>query len=449
MKLKWNRSDEQPASKTVAGGFVLITGTALLAAWWAYKKQMIRLRDLRVWFACCELIAQRRASGAGSRFRPGPWHVSRLTGTGEAAAQATIRRLVSAGILASDDRGFSFPDSLDVSFLTGDSQIRLAVHRVSHPARRVPVPRRMLRRLARSTRPVFIATAIGHLLRCLYYRDRLVFSSGLCKAGWIAAVFGVDERNVKAARRELAITGWLSIGAASQRFLNRWGLPTRVNLEWSDTDLAAVTTPVEPAGQPNSPPPPLRILRKSPPPLKNSHRFQRSRNHVPHVVGGARMGAGRFGSNLLGNFQLEDLRSDDRLQMRFDAAVQAGLVQDCEADKLRFVAAAERALALAKSNPPGFFATVIRRALWHVISQRDEDAAHRRMRRRKNLAGQDFGAERQQAHDDSTRPRLGNALTRAGLVATALIAPIVSGASIRSEMVRSQASRRVPGHSSP
>jgi hypothetical protein len=71
------------------------------------------------------------------------------------------------------------------------------------------------------------------------------------------------------------------------------------------------------------------------------------------------------------------------------------------------------------------------------------------MRRRKNLAGQDFGAERQQAHDDSTRPRLGNALTRAGLVATALIAPIVSGASIRSEMVRSQASRRVPGHSSP
>lgn len=374
-----NAAAAAAAKATVAGGYTLITGTALLAAWWAYKQRTIRLADLRAWFACCELIAQRRASGAKSRFRPDVRHVSHLAGISEPTARATLRRLTKAGILRWSDGEFSIPAAITLPGLLGDDRFHHALSQVPHHERRVPIPRRMLRLLAGSTRPVFIATTLGHALRCLFLRGGRVAPAGLCKAAWITGAFGVDERNVKAARRELIASGWLHVDSASQRFLNRWGLPVRVNLDWAE--LASQSSPSDSPTTARLKSPPLGASHtvESPPPLRNNYRLQRSKNHVPQRESGVRQRwAARRPAPFL-NVQLEDLRSNSRLRVLFEATVRTGLLRNCEADELRFAAVAERAISKGTSNPAGFFAAVVRRGLWHVISQRDEDAARQRL----------------------------------------------------------------------
>ncbi|MFN0137339.1 MAG: hypothetical protein ACKVS9_14645 [Phycisphaerae bacterium] len=279
------------------------------------------------------------------------------------------------------DSGFAIPDEIVAQLLMGNERFHHALSQVPHHTRRVPVPRRMLRMLARSTRPVFVATVIALFLRCLFLRSGRVASSGLCKAAWIADVFGVDERNVKAARRELVECGWLVVDPASQRFLNRWGLPVQVNLDWMGVVFEAPPSNRPPICRPQSPPPKGSRVLELPPPLKNTHRFQRSRNHVPDSASGIRSRQDQASNAPLRNVSAADLRSESRLRMLFDETVQAGLLRRCAADELRFHAAAERAMSLGTTNPAGFFATVVRRGLWHVISQRDEDAALIRLAR--------------------------------------------------------------------
>ncbi len=82
---------------------------------------------------------------------------------------------------------------------------------------------------------------------------------------------------------------------------------------------------------------------------------------------------------MLRDVQLADLQSTARLRTLFEDAVGRGFVKRCEANHLRFIAAAQRALSLGTSNPPGSFAAVVRRDLWHVIIQRNEDAARARI----------------------------------------------------------------------
>jgi hypothetical protein len=67
-------------------------------------------------------------------------------------------------------------------------------------SRRIPVPRRLVRFLAKGCSRVALATMLGHLFRCLYYRQGHYRAEGLSKASWIAEVFGVSLRAVKTAR---------------------------------------------------------------------------------------------------------------------------------------------------------------------------------------------------------------------------------------------------------
>lgn len=411
MKSERNSTQTAPLRARVAGGYTLITGTALMAAWWAYKRRSIRLADLRAWFACCELVAQRRASGTESGFRPAESHVACITAVDLPATAASVRRLAAAGLLTGGEKGLSIPDefAVEVSLPSDLSQRELT--QVRHHARRVPVPRRMLRVLATSTRPVFIATVLGHLLRCLFSRSGKVASSGLCKSSWIAEVFGVDERNVKAARRELVECGWLLVDHASQRFLNRWGLPVRVNLDWERVAVDAPSAIDGLCDERVSPPPEVSQGIKSPPPLRNTHRFQRSKNHVPVPAGGLCEQVALEIVRPFRDVRPADLRSPTQLQALFRGAVQAGLLRPCAADELRFFAAAERAISLGTANPGGFFATLVRRGLWHVISQRDEDAARRRLS--PNIAGAHARVHSKPCRADSVLPNLLHVLQRA------------------------------------
>ena len=74
---------------------------------------------------------------------------------------------------------------------------------------------------------------LGHLLRCLYYREQRCHSGGWCKASWIAEVFGIHLRSVKAARKHLVEIGWLRTFHTPQRVGNRWGTYTLISLSWT------------------------------------------------------------------------------------------------------------------------------------------------------------------------------------------------------------------------
>ena len=76
----------------------------------------------------------------------------------------------------------------------------------------------------------------------------------------------------------------------------------------------------------------------------------------------------------------DDLRQTERLMARFGEAVQRGAMTDCEADRLNWAGAAERALEVGK-NPPAVFAAIVRDQRFQVISGEQEQRAHRRLKR--------------------------------------------------------------------
>jgi hypothetical protein len=55
-----------------------------------------------------------------------------------------------------------------------------------------------------------------------------------------------------------------------------------------------------------------------------------------------------------------------------------GHVGNSEAERLKFIAAAEHALACGRRNQAGMFAVIVRRGLWSFLSLHDEDRARKR-----------------------------------------------------------------------
>jgi hypothetical protein len=193
-------------TKKPEGGYVLIPAMDLLRAWWAYRSGNVRLLDLRVWLASFELVARRCGLAKGRLANYRERELTVLVGsTADEHVRASIRRLGAASLLAWSG-GHVKPLGGEAASTDADGFGEAALL-VTNMRRRVPVPRRLLRFLAHSRKPVLIATVFGHLFRCVYSRRRGVRSDGFVKAGWVADVFGVDERNVKSAR------SWMVLGA--------------------------------------------------------------------------------------------------------------------------------------------------------------------------------------------------------------------------------------------
>ncbi len=350
-----------------AGGFCFVTGIAVLSAWAAYRSGRVRLIDLRVWFASLETVARRCVLGEG---RAAHYRVEELASLIGRAPIGSVRqslvRLERAHLMCWSESSIRI---LDGEGLANEEEWISMLDSVPNCRRLVPVPRRMIRLIARGARKVLIATILGHLLRCLYYKRGLCLPEGTCKASWIAEVFGVDARNVKAARKHLIALGWLIPIATRQWHLNRFGARVRINLEWSKND-------VHPASKRS--PLAARSNTGSPPPNKDKELSSRMNNNQKP---GSQTTAGVLNQEnskpSLRNVRLEDLSMPGRLSTLLRQAVEEELVRECEADRLKFFAAAEHARAIATTNPCGLFVTVVRRGLWAYISQSEEDAARR------------------------------------------------------------------------
>jgi hypothetical protein len=82
----------------------------------------------------------------------------------------------------------------------------------------------------------------------------------------------------------------------------------------------------------------------------------------------------------LEDVRVEDLKDTARLLDLLGQAVARGLVSGSEADRLRFVGAAEHALEIGKENPAGLFVYLVREKLWRYLTQDDEDGANGRIK---------------------------------------------------------------------
>lgn len=353
----------------------MIRGTMLLCAWWAYRRGFIRLLDLRVWLACFELTARRCGLKNGKSARYTIDELHRLVGgVGGEHIRASLRRLERYGLLAWSESKLIMGSSLDVlSGLEAERPLDETLSLVSNHNRLVPVPRRTLRFLAGGASRAVIATCLGHLLRCLYYRDGQCLPEGRCKASWVSDVFDVSLRNVKVARSHLVELGWLHVKPAPQRSLNRWGAVASVNLAWSRTTGEA--------SRGLTPPRPFSTTESSPP-IENKKLSSRSENQKPADRGPSGV-SGKQGRDDAPTFQhvtRQDLYEPARLEKLHHDARRLGLVADSECDRLRFFAAAEHAIVVGTKNPCGLFAAIVRRGLWGFITQGDEDVARQKLR---------------------------------------------------------------------
>jgi hypothetical protein len=405
--------------RKIAGGFVLVSVSILLAAWRACRKRPLGIADFRTWLACHEMAARRCTNDHQRSPSYGFDELARLTGVSPKRARASVNRLIHAGLLAWSQHLIEFPepaplddDSLDDTIGGGKGPLA--------------IPRRILRLLVGGARPALIATVLALLLRCLS-RGRGGFQSrGRVKASWIAHVFDVDLRRVKEARIELIDLGWITPEPSDQWAMNRWGRAYTIDLDW---ERAAVAP--DPAGGPRLPPPPAAGGPRLPPPdLQTKIPFGREKTQKPAPGGPAGdqvsgrkseegppstvfadpvpvlpptsqaskqstnhhrsieattaaatgAGGGPVPPPRLANIRPEDLRDMGRLLDLHEQAVAGGQISASEADRLRFVAAAEHARSIGSRNPPGLFAWLLRNRRWGYVTQDDEDAASRRLK---------------------------------------------------------------------
>src|SRR5262245_9373142 len=277
---------------------------------------------------------------------------------------------------------------------------------ILHPQRRVPVPRHTIRLIAGGCRATVIATMLGHLIRCLYYREHRCVSGGWCKASWIAKVFRMDLRNIKAARTHLVAIGWLQMLPLPQRLCNRWGSYSRISLSWTRATLAKGPLYPDDTPSPGSPPPPAFSTTGSPPPCIHQEPLQEFQHQQPAppadpaqpapscpipgptswaMTGGRSQGKARTPTPttpapILRHIVLDDLQDTARLLVLFEQAHMQGLIGNSDSERLTFLAMAEHARVRGSSNPCGLFAELIRRQRWDYITDSDEEAAYQRLK---------------------------------------------------------------------
>lgn len=333
------------------GGFCFIHEHSIHAVWSCLRSSDIELRDLRVWLACHELIARRCKLEAGRTPRYSIEELHGLVGgVGGEHLRRSVRRLEKHGLLRFSE------DSID----TIPYEVR------EHPGRPIPVPRPVIRLLAKSRGRAFIATVLGHLLRCVFYKNGVCRSGGWCKASWVAEAFGVALRAVKEARARLLKLGVLRTVAADQLRLNRLGSPQVVSLDWSN----------EPA------PRHRQSTTESAPPEKHKELSSRRVDHQKPARSTDPAGARtRAKGPDLNNVTEADLKDPWRLAALFKQARLRGWVMRTESDILAFFSIAAKAIRVGSSNIPGLFRWLLHARRFDFVSLEDEDRARLLLKR--------------------------------------------------------------------
>jgi hypothetical protein len=363
------------------------------------------------------MVARRCQLSSGQQPRYRHDELKLLVGR-EGSVTAALARLQTAGLLTWDSTALAFPPHAADT----DDTLTVMLAQIPNHRRLVPVPRRLLRFLAKGCSRALLATILGHLFRCLYYRQGQCRADGFCKASWIAQVFGVSERAVKTTRRRLEALGFLQRTETPHWVRNRYGQKMTIHLQWNGAAVSALVS--SEALSETAPPATLESLEITPPDsdhkLLSETKYQkpacdRSTGVLSTLVAQARECL-RTGTSLLpesapvltataaANVKaihpaaprrtvaptspphlqhviLRDLQDIERLLVLHAQAVQTNLIGPSEADRLAFVALTHHVLHFRPANPGGLFLQLLRRRRFHLITQEEEDRAQQSLKR--------------------------------------------------------------------
>lgn len=346
----------------VEGGYRLMPVPLICAAWTAYRENLIEFKDLRVWFAAHEVAARRCRIGEGRTANHSLTELGRLVGgVGGQCLRASLHRLRREKLIQWSESVISFPDPENTQ------PMQAMLQQVINHRRRLPVPRRTLRFVAKCSRPTLVATMLGYLLRCVYARGRGLRADGCCAASWVSGTFGVDLRNVRRSKLTLESMGWLSAATSPHWHRQRWGGKAQVNLAWA------------PKTEGDLPLRPRQSTADLPPPLNKELSSKEILDPEPaNRTAGA--STKRVGKATLKQVTPPDLHDPQRLDVLWRQAAAVGWVEPTLADRLNVHAAAERAKRIGRRNPCGLFVALVRGRLWSVIAQEDEERARHALR---------------------------------------------------------------------
>jgi hypothetical protein len=363
------------------GGYKAVTPIQLANGLALLGRRLISFRAFRVYLACFELVAEREAASRAAPARRGrrswyrPEEVLRLVPDADLPAVGrALRSLARFHLLQFAENSIAMtqtplPESCHLlPVLAGGRSV----------TRPIPIPRRLIAYLCRSTKPALVKTTLAYAVRGLSVErgTGAVRSAGTVKATWIADALGISERATRAARAELIRLGIITKDTGShQRKLNRDGAYFRINLDWSAPESQAAATrstlQPSPATLRFAPPTPEFEAQSAPPDQKPETPQDLKDQKLEHRAAGF---FGEAGEPRLRDIRPEDIRKVASLRALFEQATAARWLPRGEASFLAFAAAAVRANR-ATGDPVRIFVAIVKRKLWHHITQADEERA--------------------------------------------------------------------------
>jgi hypothetical protein len=347
-------------------GYKLISAEHLVGALDALNEREITFRAFRAFIGCFELVAIREAAERSNAVRhkqPQRRFIrSELAHLIGAREGITLRRELSSlnavGLLTFTETAIDW---------AGGAARNIELLGSRGGKRLVPVPRQVLKFLAKCSRPALAKTVIAYLLRGLALeRSGKIRSAGTVKISWICRLCQISERAARAARAELIWLGWITKDTGSfQRKLNRDGAYFVINPVWRR--VAKRFAPLHPEKR-----------SQSAPPIEKPETPYGSKNQKPAL----RTQAGVCMANseeilerpTLRNIRLRDLQRLSRLKLLYAQATSAKWLGHSEANFRNFVAAAARATRV-DGDSVRVFVGIVRRGLWHHLTIADEERA--------------------------------------------------------------------------
>ena len=367
----------------IHGGYKTITPVQTANCLVALDQKLISYRAFRVYFAALALVAVREAAARdskrkGRKPREGVRYqlsqLSSVTGLNEKAVKKELKSLRVASLLAWAEGAVA----ANANPIAGSEGVLEALSGKRSPFRPIPIPRAVLRFVARSGKASVGKTVIAYAVRGLSI-DREgagVHSSGTVKASWIASVFGLSLRSVKSARKALIGSELITKDTGSfQRKLNRDGAFFRFNCNWSGEKKFA------PLGAKS------RVIFAPPYKYKKtSYEFknQKTQSAALKPAGVCKANAEKPD---LRDVRREDLKTVPRVGELFRQGVAAGWAKGSEAEFLNWAAAAIRANAARVRDPVRVFVAIVRQRRWDLITQAQEDKARAVIRRYRESSG--------------------------------------------------------------
>lgn len=399
------RQEKLEVEFKVDGGYRLFRPSEeFLPAWNAYREKRVSWLALRTVAAAHAVLCTRCTVREGE---PALFRVEELA----ALMRVPLRRVVRAlgelrreGLLAFESAGVRFMGSVKGqggpdSPVGGWEESRVP----PEAARLVATPRRLLRAVARGelTRAE-TAVAVAAVIRCVWVRKgRVIQPHGTLPVSFVEDVFGVDGRSVVRAKRALEGRGFFALLKTPWWHRQRYGAKYEVSLSWcvggaavdacgeSVEDAARVVekrpaarnemTPLGSAGGQRLSPP-LGNQKPSPTEKLNEHQKPGDRP-APGVHTQSSNPSPNPTAPTLRDVRAEDLEDTKRLLELFQDYIRKGYAEGSDAERLRFVAAAERARRKATRNACGFFVRLVKWRMWENISAIDEEAARERIKK--------------------------------------------------------------------